>query len=298
MTNTSTFPTAVTSARFKSIRLGNVDIFYREAGDPSRPAILLLHGFPASSYMYRNLINDLAANYYVVAPDYPGFGHSSSPAPDQFTYTFDYLAGLMEQFMDAIGLQQVSLYMQDYGGPIGFRIASKRPQQIQALLVQNANAYLEGLAPQVQQARQLMEAGDLTAIRSLVQHMLSFDDIKSQYLLEAAHPEKISPDAWTMDHYFLSRPGYLEIQTILFANYYTNFKQYDSWHAYFRQYQPPALIIWGKNDRIFLTPGAEAFLRDLPNASLHILDAGHFLLEEEHGTVATLIHDFLTQQLP
>jgi pimeloyl-ACP methyl ester carboxylesterase len=288
--------TGVYSTRFKHLQLGELSVFYREAGPKDAPVLLLLHGFPTSSHMYRHLMEHLSGKYRVIAPDYPGFGSSSCPSPQEFAYTFHHLARVMEQFVDALGLTRFSLYMQDYGGPIGFRLASRRPELIQALLIQNANAYQEGLSPAVQQMWQLEATGNAAALQAIISHMLTLEGIRENYIHNPAVQESVSPDAYLLDHYFMERPGIREIQATLLGDYKANFPQYENWHAYFSTHQPPALILWGKHDPIFIVPGAEAYLRDLPNARLHVLDGGHFLLEEQHQAVAMLIDRFLAEQ--
>ncbi len=289
--------TAVYPTRFKRLQLNDLTIFYRESGPPDAPVILLLHGFPTSSHMFRHLMEHLSGKYRVVAPDYPGFGLSSCPSPQAFDYTFDHLAEVMEQFVEGLGLTRYSLYVQDYGGPVGFRLASRRPERVRALLIQNANAYPEGLSPAVQQMWQLEAAGGAAAIRPIVDHMLTLEGIKENYIHNAEMAESVSPDAYLLDHYFMERPGVREIQATLLGNYKTNFPLYESWHAYFRQHQPPALVMWGKQDPVFIVPGAEAYRRDLPAAEVHVLDGGHFLLEQQHRAVTKLIDSFLSAHL-
>ncbi|RBL89742.1 alpha/beta fold hydrolase [Chitinophaga flava] len=284
-------------ATFKTVQVNNVEIFYREAGPADAPVILLLHGFPSSSHMYRNLMNHLSARYHVIAPDYPGAGLSSRPARDVFEYTFDQLALIMEKFIDTIGLTRFSLYAQDFGGPVGFRIASKRPELIEALLIQNANAYTEGLAPRVHELAALVNSGNEEALQNVLDSMLSLEGIKGNYFHPETNPERINPDGYLLDDYFMQVPGTKDIQAALLRNYQHNFTQYNNWQQYFRNHQPPTLIVWGKYDPIFLVPGAKAYLKDLPDAELHLLDGGHFLLEEHHQEVATLIDRFLSAKL-
>lgn len=283
--------------RFKSLKVRDIEVFYREAGSPEAPVILLLHGFPSSSHMYRNIMDHLSGSYRVIAPDYPGFGSSSCPPPEEFEYTFDHIARLMEEFIDLLGLTKFSLYMQDYGGPVGFRIAARRPELIQSLIIQNANAYLEGLGPQVQKMKHLESTGNTEGLKEAVNYMLSYEGLKAQYLEGAEDPERISPDAWLSDHCYLERPGKKEIQAVLFADYGSNFPLYPVWQAYLKKYQPPALILWGKNDTIFTVPGAEAYARDIADHELHILNGGHFALEEHHLTIAKLVCDFLDKKV-
>ena len=282
--------------KYKKLLVDGLEIFYREAGEPARPTILFLHGFPSSSHMYRNIMTDLSSQYHVIAPDYPGFGLSSCPPVDQFNYTFDTIAAIMEHFIDALGLKKINLYMQDYGGPVGFRIASKRPELIHSLIIQNANAYLEGLGAGVKKLGKLQEAGDSEELQNAILNIISYDGIKVQYTHGAENESTISPDAYNMDSYFIERKGIKEIQVALFKNYKTNFPKYPEWQNYFRKYQPNALIVWGDHDEIFITPGAKAYKKDLKNAELHILNGGHFMLEEHHETVAAIISQFLTKK--
>jgi pimeloyl-ACP methyl ester carboxylesterase len=264
-------------------------IFFRDAGDPKAPAIVLLHGFPTSSRMYRELIPALADTFHVVAPDYVGFGYSDAPAADQFPYTFETLTAHVTGLLDQLGLRSYVLYMQDYGGPVGFRIQAARPHQVAGLVVQNANAYIEGVGeaprqvflPLWEKRDEKSEAG----ARSLLQP----DMTKFQYVYGARNPEAIDPDNWTVDQALLDRPGVATYQIDLLENYKTNVASYDAWHASFRAHRPKTLIVWGKNDPIFIPAGAEAFKRDLPDAKLVWLDGGHFALEENVPLVASEI---------
>jgi len=282
-----------TGSLYKTITVNNLDIFYREAGSADAPVILLLHGFPTTSHMYRDLINDLAGRYHVIAPDYPGFGQSSIPALTAFDYTFDNLALVMEQFIDALGLTSFTWYLQDYGGPIGFRIISKRPELVKALVIQNANVYTEGLGPDVQIIGELEQAGDEKALLEEIAGKLTLERIKEEHLYGAANPEMVNPDSYQLAYAYMTRPGVKEIQVALFRNYGTNFPKYPEWQQYLRTQQPPLLVVWGKNDKIFTWSGAEAYKRDVENAEVHLFDGAHFMLEEYHKEVAVLIHDFL-----
>ena len=279
--------------RYKTIMVGGVDLFYREAGDPDKPAVLLLHGFPSSSHMFRGLMEQLSPKYHLIAPDYPGFGYSSCPDPSVFEYSFDHLAEIIEQFIDALKLHDISFYMQDYGGPVGFRIIKKRPELVKSLIIQNANVFLEGLGPDVQKIAALTDAEDLAGLDAAIEHMMSLEGIKEQYVTGVLHPDRISPDSYIMDHYFFGQPGKKAIQKILFANYGSNFPRYAEWQAYLREHQPPVLITWGKNDTIFPGSGAVAYQKELPDADLHLFEGGHFLLEEYGIEVAHLIRSFL-----
>ncbi len=280
---------------YNTVKIDNVDVFYREAGDKSKPAILLLHGFPTSSQMFRNLIPQLAEKYHVVAPDYPGFGQSSMPKVTEFDYTFDNLARVVEKFTDAVGLKKYSLYVQDYGAPIGYRLAAKRPERVQALIVQNGNAYDEGLREFWIPIKAFWEErseknGD--ALRKF----LTLDATKWQYTHGTRNQKNINPDAWTLDQALLDRAGNKEIQLRLFYDYGSNPPLYPTWQAYFRKHQPPTLIVWGKNDQIFPATGAEPYKRDLKNVEFHLLDTGHFALEEDVDLIANYIRGFLAKQ--
>jgi len=282
---------------YRRVKIEDIELFYREAGDPGRPTILLLHGFPSSSHMFRNLIKLLAQDYHLVAPDYPGFGYSSWPSPSAFNYSFDHLAEIIEKFIDYLGLRSISFYMQDYGGPVGFRVITKRPELVHSLIIQNANIYVEGLGPDVQKVGALTQAKDTAGLESTINFMMSFEGIKEQYLYGAPHPDFISPDSYYMDHFIFERHGIKDIQKILFKDYANNFPKYPEWQKYLRTYQPPALITWGKNDKIFPGPGALAYEKDLPDAEIHLFDGGHFLLEEYAKEVSELIDNFLQKNM-
>lgn len=283
---------ATTNVLHKTVSVNNLNIFYREAGPADASVILLLHGFPSTSHMYRDLIHDLADNYHVIAPDYPGFGQSSIPALTAFDYTFDHLAVVIEQFIDALGLTKFSWYLQDYGGPVAFRIISKRPELVAALIIQNANVYNDGLGPDIQVIGELEKAGDENALLAAIVHKLSLESIKEEHLFGAANPAIVSPDSYELAYYYMTRPGVKDVQVALFQNYGTNFPKYPEWQQYLRTQQPRLLVVWGKNDKIFTWPGAEAYKRDVENAEVHLLNGGHFVLEEYHAEVAALIHDF------
>jgi len=276
---------------FKTIKIYSVEIFYREAGDPAKPTILLLHGFPSSSHMYRDLISDLSDKYHVIAPDYPGFGQSSAPPVKEYDYTFDNLSKTIEQFIDALKLEKFSLYMQDYGGPVGLRIALRRPELINALIIQNANSYLQGLGDLKPFLDYIKEPNQQN--EESVRQFFTLSATKWQYTEGAGDVFKISPDSYTIDQYYLDRPGNDAVQLALCRDYGSNFPKYKEWQAYFRKYKPKTLIVWGKNDKLFTSTGAKAYLKDLPNAELHLLNGGHFLLEEYHLEVSKIIDKFL-----
>jgi len=281
---------------YKTAVIDGLNIFYREAGKKGNPVILLLHGFPSSSHMYRNLTADLSATYHVIAPDYPGFGQSSAPATDQYTYTFDNLSVTIEHFIDYLKLRNINLYIQDYGGPIGLRIAARRPELIHSLIVQNANAYNEGLGEALAPLVAYIENQNADTEKQ-ARFFLTEEATKWQYSNGAEDIEKISPESYIIDQYYLNRPGNDQIQLALFRDYGSNLLRYSEWQSYFREHQPPMLVVWGKNDVMFIAAGGDAYLKDLPNAQIHNINGGHFLLEEHHAYVAKLIDNFINKKL-
>jgi pimeloyl-ACP methyl ester carboxylesterase len=281
---------------FHTISIDGLDIFYREAGSRSNPTILLLHGFPTSSHMFRNLIPALADRFHLVAPDYPGYGNSSMPTVNEFDYTFDHLAEIMDKFISAIDLKKYSLYVMDYGAPIGYRIAAKYPERVQTLIVQNGNAYEEGLRDFWEPIKAYWQDRSPENAKKL-NYLVTLEATKWQYTNGVRNPEAISPDTWMMDQHFLDRPGNDEIQLALLYSYGTNPPLYPQWQEYFRKYQPPTLIVWGKNDDIFPADGAYPYQRDLNDVEFHLLDTGHFALEEEGEAIAKHICQFLTSRL-
>ena len=286
---------AATQTLHKTINIDGVEIFYREAGPADAPTILLLHGFPTSSHMFRNLIPALADQYHVVAPDYPGFGNSAQPAMESFDYTFDNLAKVMEQFVTALGIEKYSLYLMDYGAPIGFRLAAKHPEQVQILIVQNGNAYEEGLREFWDPIRVYWKDRTPKNAEPLA-GFIAHDGVKWQYTHGVRNVDTISPDNWNVDLRHLSREGNPAIQLALFYDYQNNVPHYQEWQAYFRKHQPPTLIVWGKNDYIFPAEGAHPYKRDLKNLEFHLLDTGHFALEEDGKVIADNIRNFLNKQ--
>ncbi|MBW4428876.1 MAG: alpha/beta hydrolase [Nostoc desertorum CM1-VF14] len=278
---------------YRTVSIDGLDIFYREAGSRDRPTILLLHGFPTSSHMFRNLIPALADQFHLIAPDYPGFGYSSMPMVDEFDYTFDRLAEVMAGFVDAIGLKRYSLYLMDYGAPIGYRLAIQYPEQIETLIVQNGNAYEEGLGDFWEPMRAFWQ-NKTPENTDRVRQALVSKGTKWYYITGARNLENLSPDTWTLDQSLLDRPGNIDIQLALKYDYQSNVRLYPQWQAYLRQYQPPTLIVWGKNDQGFLVEGAYAYKRDLKNLEFHLFDTGHFALEEDGDAIADHIHCFLT----
>jgi pimeloyl-ACP methyl ester carboxylesterase len=279
---------------YKTAKVMDLDIFYREAGPKDAPMLLLLHGFPTSSQMFRNLIPSLADKYHVVAPDYPGYGHSSMPSRDQFAYTFDNLAAVMDAFTENVGLTRYALYVQDYGAPIGYRLAVKHPERITAIIVQNGNAYDEGLDNEFwKPIKAYWKEPKSQQKRDAIRNLLTYEATKWQYMTGAKDPELVSPDGAAHDQFLLDRKGNDEIQLDLFLSYGSNPPLYPSWQAYFREHQPPMLIVWGKNDPIFPPAGAEPYKRDLKTLEYHLLDAGHFALETNGDEIAKLMRDFL-----
>lgn len=264
-------------------------MFYREAGDPARPAIILLHGFPASSHMYRDLIPLLADTFHVIAPDYIGFGQSEAPSAEDFQYSFDNLTAHVAGLIEQLGLTSYILYMQDYGGPVGFRLFTQHADRVKGFVIQNANAYLEGVGDMPKQIfLPLWNRRDATT-EAAARGFLTAETTRFQYQVGAKTPEAISPDNWTLDQALLDRPGTDAYQLDLLEDYKSNVALYDSWHDAFRKFQPRTLIVWGKNDPFFMPAGAEAFKQDLPQAKLVWLDAGHFVLDENASTVAAEI---------
>jgi len=293
MNTTQTSLSNPTKTHYHTVSVNGLDIFYREAGDATKPAILLLHGFPSSSHMYRELMPALAANHHVIAPDYPGFGQSSALDATSFSYSFDHLAEVMESFLEQIGYTRFALFMQDYGSPVGFRIASNQPEWISALIIQNANAYVEGINMAAFAPLQPFWADWNTQTEKPVRGFLAAETTKFQYSHGVRDLSAISPDAWLHDQTLLDRPGNDRIQLSLLHDYQNNVPLYSHWQDYLRTNEPPTLITWGKNDPFFTEAGARAYLKDVPKAELHFFDTGHFALEEDCLEIAELILNFL-----
>jgi pimeloyl-ACP methyl ester carboxylesterase len=278
----------------KTVKVGDLDIFYREAGPKDSPTILLLHGFPTSSQMFRNLIPALADQYHVVAPDYPGYGHSSMPPRNKFSYTFDNLAKVIDGFTEKVGLTKYALYVQDYGAPVGYRLAVKHPERITAIVVQNGNAYDEGLDNDFwKPLKAYWKEPKSKEKRDALRQFLTYEATQWQYTHGVTNPELVSPDGAAHDQFLLDRKGNDEIQLDLFLSYGSNPPLYPAWQEYFRKHQPPMLIVWGKNDQIFPAAGAEPYKRDLKTLEYHLLDAGHFALETNGDEIAKLMREFL-----
>lgn len=281
----------------KTIEVQGQDIFYREAGTEHEKTIVLLHGFPTSSHMYRNLIPQLAEKYHVIAPDYPGFGNSSMPSVHQFEYSFDNLASITDTFLTQVGAYEYTLYVMDYGAPVGFRIAAAHPERIEGLIVQNGNAYDEGLREFWDPIKAYWNDKSAENGQALADALLTVGATEWQYTNGTRNSQHISPDNWIIDQSKLDRPGNQAIQLELFYSYGTNPPLYPEWQAYFREHQPPTLIVWGKGDYIFPEEGAHPYKQDLKNLEFHILDTGHFALEEDGDFIANHIVKFMEEKV-
>lgn len=281
----------------KTASIDGLDIFYREAGDPANPTIVLLHGFPSSSHMFRNLINALADRFHLVAPDHVGFGQSAMPSVTEFEYSFERLTTVTEGLLDHLGLQNFALYIHDYGAPIGLRIASRHPDRVTALITQSGNAYMEGFTPFWDVL--FAHAKDRAANEEAVRELFTLKTTKWQYThgVPPDRLDRVAPDAWLMDQMGLDRPHNDAIQLQLFWDYQFNLPGYPDFQEYFRTHQPPLLVTWGKNDEIFGAAGAEAYRRDLPNGEFHLLDGGHFALETHLEEISGYMRTFLERSL-
>lgn len=283
---------------YRTLNVDGLEIFYREAGPQDAPAILLLHGFPTSSHMFRDLIPLLAERYHIVAPDYPGFGYSAAPGVEEFDYTFDHLADVMEHFTEAVGLERYSLYMQDFGGPVGFRLAVRHPERTTALIVQNANAYEEGVTQALHDIVLRVWTDKSPEAVAALRLLFELPQTQRQFLEGAEDPTLVNPDSWQHAQWGMERPGNKDIQYAIHADYGSNIERYDEWHRYFREYQPPTLVVWGKNDFVFAVAGAEAYRQDLKTIEIHLLAAGHFALETKAPETAGYILPFLNTHTP
>lgn len=276
----------VQAVRYRFATVSGRKLFFREAGDPKAPAIVLLHGFPASSHMFRDLIPLLADRFHVIAPDFIGFGQSDAPSATEFAYSFEALTDHVDGLLAQLNLPSYVLYMQDYGGPVGYRLFTRHPDKVSGFVIQNANAYLEGVGEAAKGVFLPLWANRNAQTEAAARNFLTADTTKFQYIVGAKDPARVSPDNWTHDQALLDRPGTAAYQLDLLENYKTNVALYDTWHAAFRKYQPKTLLVWGKGDPFFIPAGAEAYLKDLPNAKLVWLEAGHFVLDENAHTVA------------
>ena len=278
---------------YRTAEIDGLKIFYREAGNEKNPTLLLLHGFPASSFMFRELIDRLADQFHLVAPDYPGFGYSDAPSHRAFSYTFDHLADVIEKFTDKLRLERYGLYMQDFGGPVGFRLANRRPENVSFLIVQNANAYEEGLPDSFwSPVRALWQEPSPSNFQKIRDAGISDQALEWNYTHGAKDISKISPDSWVLQSALVNRPGNKEIMLDLLYDYRTNPGLYPEWHEYFRKHQPPTLIVWGQDDVIFPADGAYPYQRDLKKVDFNLLDTGHFALEEQGDVIAAHIKRF------
>lgn len=282
------------SINYHTVDIRGLKVFYREAGPADAPTVLLLHGFPSSSRMWEPLLPLLADRYHLIAPDYPGFGNSSAPSPSDFTYTFDNIAGVIGELTNRLGLTSYVLLMQDYGGPVGFRMALDHPERVRAMIIQNAVAHEQGLSP-LWDARRRYWADPAHELEALRANFTSLEATRQRHLGSSPHPERYDPDAWLDEYAFLTRPGQPEIQTRLFLDYRTNVASYPQWQDWLRRTQPPLLVMWGKYDPSFTIAGASAYRDDVPTAEVHILEAGHFALDEATDEIATLVRDFLAR---
>ena len=282
--------------QYHTITVQDLEIFYREAGSRNAPTIVLLHGFPTSSHMFRNLIPALADQFHVVAPDYPGFGNSAMPDVKEFDYTFDRLAEVIDDFLEKLEVRRYSLYVMDYGAPVGFRLAVRHPDRVESLIIQNGNAYVEGLREFWDPIRKYWKDRTPENAKALA-GFISPKGVEWQYTHGVRNKASISPDNWNVDLRHLTKESNPAIQLALFYDYQNNIPHYPTWQAYFRKYQPPTLIVWGKNDYIFPAEGAYPYKKDLKNIEFHLLETGHFALEEDGVLIADLMRKFLSMQL-
>jgi pimeloyl-ACP methyl ester carboxylesterase len=282
------------SVHFKTADVDGLKLFYREAGDPARPVVLLIHGFPSASHMFRDLIPELAGRYHVVAPDLPGFGMTQQPGRDQFAYTFENIANVIGRFTEVLGLDKFAVYVFDYGAPVGFRLAVKHPERISAIITQNGNTYLEGVSGAFAPIQAYWKEPTQTN-RDALRGFLAPQTTLFQYTHGVADPSLVSPDGRNLDDFYLARPGNDEIQLDLLLDYQSNVALYDTIQAYLREHQPPVLAVWGKNDPFFIPPGAEAFKRDVPSADIRFVDSGHFALETHAGEIGAAMREFLAK---
>jgi pimeloyl-ACP methyl ester carboxylesterase len=286
-------PSTNATTTYHRVQVDGVEIFYREAGPRDAPTIVLLHGFPSSSREFDTLIPLLATKYHLIAPDYPGFGLSDTPSPADYTYTFDHLAQTMGDLLEKLNITHYTMYLHDYGAPIGFRIILTHPNQLHALIIQNGNAYKAGLGAKWTKIAEYW--ADPNAHPEVLNAFLSFEATKVRHLAGTSHPDRYDPDTWISEYADLSRPGQRVIQADLLYDYRTNVASYSKWQAWLRDHQPPTLVVWGENDPSFIAPGAEAYRRDVPNAEIHLLDAGHFALDERPDEIADLILQFMAK---
>ncbi|MBN3134222.1 alpha/beta hydrolase [Pectobacterium brasiliense] len=294
--NTHIATTPETQVHYRYEQVGNVNIFYREAGKPSSPSILLLHGFAASSYMFRELIPALAENYHVIAPDLPSFGFTESPGSDEYDYTFDNLAKTIDRFTEQLKLPRYAIMVHDYGAPVGWRLATAHPDRITAIISQNGNAYEEGLAQGWDAIRRYWQS-PTAENRAALHDFPTAASVKWQYLEGVSDASLVSPDGYTLEGLHVSRPGNADIQLDLLLDYASNVQRYPEFQTYFREKQPPLLAVWGRHDPYFLPAGAEAWKRDIPHADIRFYDTGHFALETHANDIIPVIHAFLDDNI-
>lgn len=284
----------LTRVRYGTEQVYGINVFYRESGSPRKRAVVLLHGYPASSHMYREVLAALGSDHYLIAPDYPGFGNSDFPDSKDYEYTFDNLTATIDKFLEQKGIMEFVLGMQDYGAPVGYRLATKYPDRVKGLIVMNGNAYEEGFHPESSApVRDFWEERTEEKEAVIAEQLMSFEGIKWMYIEGTRKPECINPDNWVLDFARIDRPGQQKVQLDLFYDYQTNVKLYPQWHAYLQEHQPPTLIVWGENDPIFVRAGAEAYRKHLDDIDFHLFDTGHFVLEEDALEIIERIRGFL-----
>ena len=289
-------PATTATTSYHRAKIDGIELFYREAGRKEAPTIVLLHGFPSSSRGFNTLIPFLATRYHLIAPDFPGFGQSDAPPPSRWTYSFDHLAQITDHLLEALKIQRYSLYIFDYGAPVGMRLILAHPERLQVLITQNGNVYREGLGAKWSGIAQYWT--DPAAHPEVLDAFLSPEATERRHTAGTSHPERYDPDTWRDEIAHLARPGQREIQATLLYDYRTNVVAYPVWQAWLRQHRPPTLVVWGANDPSFVAAGATAFRTDVPDAEIHLLDAGHFALDEQNDTIAALILDFMNMHLP
>lgn len=293
MTDIRPVPSVSATTTFHKVDVNGVGIFYREAGPPNAPTIVLLHGFPSSSREFNTLIPLLATRYHIVAPDFPSFGQSDTPSPATYTYDFDHLAETTNTLLERLKLSRYTLYLHDYGAPVGYRIMLAHPERVHAIIVQNGNAYREGLGANWAKIAEYWT--DPKAHPEVIDAFLSLEGFKRRHVAGTSHPDAYDPDSWTDEYARLSQPGQREIQSALLYDYRNNVAAYPAWQAWLRTHKPPTLVAWGANDPSFIAAGAEAYRRDVPDAEIHLLKAGHFVMDEKTDELARLILDFMAR---
>ena len=292
----SSIPSTTATTAYHRTQVDGVGVFYQEAGPQDAPTIVLLHGFPSSSREFDTLIPLLATRYHLIAPDFPGFGQSDAPPPSTYAYTFDHLAQTTDHLLEALKVERYSLYIHDYGAPVGMRLILAHPERLQVLITQNGNVYQAGLGAKWSKIAQYW--ADPAAHPEVIDAFLSPEATEQRHTFGTSHPERYNPDTWTDEIAHLSKPGQREIQAALLYDYRTNVAAYPAWQAWLRQHRPPTLVTWGANDPSFIAAGATAFGADLPDAEIHLLDAGHFALDEKNDEIAALILTFMAKHLP